>query len=199
MINLANRITVIRILLIPIFMAFLLSQMPYGDIVAVVIFILAAISDGVDGYLARLYKQTSILGKILDPLADKLLISAALVSLVGMGRLSAWVAMVIISREIAVTGIRLMASTEGEIVSASSLGKTKTAIQSIAIMLWIAYPMLENKGKSIFLVGYYLAFTAMTAAVILTIISGIGYFLLVRKIVINSNMKSKLEEKKIDS
>ncbi len=189
MINLANRVTFIRILLIPIFMAFLLSHLPYGDIIAVIIFILAAVSDGVDGYLARLYKQTSILGKILDPLADKLLISAALISLVDMGRLSAWVAMVIISREFAVTAIRLMASTEGEIVTASSLGKTKTAFQIVAVALWIVYPLMESKGRTIYLTSYYLAFTAMAAAVILTIISGIGYFLFVRKIVIANNEK----------
>lgn len=189
MINLANRVTFIRILLIPIFMAFLLSHLPYGDIIAVIIFILAAISDGVDGYLARLYKQTSILGKILDPLADKLLISAALISLVDMGRLSAWVAMVIISREFAVTAIRLMASTEGEIVTASSLGKTKTAFQIVAVALWIVYPLMESKGRTIYLTSYYLAFTAMAAAVILTILSGIGYFLFVRKIVIANNEK----------
>ena len=97
--NLANKITMLRIFLVPIFMFFLLTQFPYGAFIAVGVFIVAAITDGLDGYIARKRKQVTNFGKFVDPLADKLLVTAALISLVELNKLSSWVAMIIITRE----------------------------------------------------------------------------------------------------
>ena len=111
-INLANAITIGRILLIPVFLVVLLFAglpEPYGDIGAAAVFILAAATDKLDGYVARRQKPITTLGQFLDPLADKLLIAAALIALVGQGRVAAWVAMVIIAREIAVSVLRIVA------------------------------------------------------------------------------------------
>lgn len=138
--NLPNRLTLARIIIIPIFMAFLLIQdakghtiFPYQDVVAALIFIVAATTDGLDGYIARKRGQVTNLGKFMDPLADKLLVSAALISLVELGKVPAWIAWVILGREFAVTGLRAIASAEGIIISASKLGKIKTVTQVIAI------------------------------------------------------------------
>ncbi|TMZ62552.1 CDP-diacylglycerol--glycerol-3-phosphate 3-phosphatidyltransferase, partial [Klebsiella pneumoniae] len=143
--NLANKLTLARIFLVPIVMLFLLVNYDLGqfrlehgvitvsEIIATLVFILAAVTDGLDGYIARKRKLVTNLGKFLDPLADKLLISASLISLVEMQRLDAWIAIVIISREFAVTGLRLVAAAEGNVIAASRLGKLKTIVQIIAI------------------------------------------------------------------
>ena len=169
--NIANRLTMLRIILIPVFMAFLLSRLPLGDWLAVLVFTVAALTDSVDGYLARKHNQITVFGKLFDPLADKLLISAALVTLVGQGRLSAWLAMIIITREFAVSGLRLFAMAKGKVIAASPLGKAKTVSQVIAIILWILKPTL---------VSDILADIAMGTAVIITIVSGIDYYLKLR-------------------
>ncbi|MBD1373181.1 CDP-diacylglycerol--glycerol-3-phosphate 3-phosphatidyltransferase [Hazenella sp. IB182357] len=187
--NLANKITLARIFLVPVVMIFLLVKFEIGtiemhsvtltisEIIATSVFILAAITDGLDGYIARKKKIVTNLGKFLDPLADKLLITAALVSLVEMQRLDAWIAIVIISREFAVTGLRLIAASEGNVIAASPLGKLKTVVQIIAIVAL----MLNNVPFS------YLTFPfadiAVIVAVIITIFSGLDYFYKNRKIV----------------
>ena len=132
--NLANQLTLVRIILVPLFMVFLLVRVPYGQIIAAGVFILAASTDGLDGYIARSRKQITNLGKIMDPLADKLLISAALISLVELNLVKAWIAFVIIAREFAVTGLRAVAAAEGYVISASPIGKVKTVSQIIAIV-----------------------------------------------------------------
>jgi CDP-diacylglycerol--glycerol-3-phosphate 3-phosphatidyltransferase len=169
--GLANGITLGRILLIPLFMGFLLSNFqPYGVQIAAGIFFIAALTDTVDGYVARTYQQVTQTGQFLDPLADKLLVSAALVSLVGLGVISAWVAMVIIAREFAVTGLRLVAMASYQrVVKSSSFGKIKTISQTVAITVLILNPPIFFAGRSL---GWYL----MAVAVILTIFSGIEYF-----------------------
>src|SRR5262245_41633587 len=128
-VTLPNWITLARILLIPIFMVALLGDFAGGDTVAAVIFAVAAATDSVDGYLARSRQSVTNGGKLLDPLADKLLVSAALISLVELDRISAWVAMVIIAREFAVTGLRLIAASQDTVISASHWGKVKTTLQ----------------------------------------------------------------------
>ncbi|MGI6706889.1 MAG: CDP-diacylglycerol--glycerol-3-phosphate 3-phosphatidyltransferase [Clostridia bacterium] len=132
--NLANKITMFRILLIPIYMFFLLSNVQLGNYVAAIIFIIAASTDSLDGYIARSRKQVTNLGKFIDPIADKLLVAAALVSLVELNKLSAVIAMIIISREFIVTGFRVVAASEGIVLAANWLGKLKTIIQMIAIV-----------------------------------------------------------------
>ena len=129
-----NLLTVFRILLVPVLIAALLSGIESGDIVAAVVFGIASLTDALDGYIARRNKDVTTFGKLMDPLADKLLVTSALVSLVSLDRLQAWVAMVIIAREFAVTGLRQPAMEHGEVIHASGWGKVKTAAQ-IAMVL----------------------------------------------------------------
>lgn len=181
--NLANRITLARISLVPIVMFFLLVRLDLGkftffghhtsvsDLIAALIFIIAAITDGLDGYIARSRKMVTNFGKFLDPLADKLLISAVLISLVEMGRLDAWVAIVIISREFAVTGLRLVAAANGTIIAASNLAKWKTAFQIIAVVSLV----LDNFPFYVF--DFRFDLLMVYAMVIITVWSGIDYFI----------------------
>ncbi|MBA4494410.1 CDP-diacylglycerol--glycerol-3-phosphate 3-phosphatidyltransferase [Paenactinomyces guangxiensis] len=187
--NLANKITLARIFLVPVVMIFLLVRFDIGhiqigsvnltvsELIATLFFILAAVTDGLDGYIARKNKMVTNLGKFLDPLADKLLITAALISLVEMQRLEAWVAIVIISREFAVTGLRLIAAAEGYVIAASALGKLKTIVQIVAIVAL----MLKNAPFSTF--AFPFSYIVTWLAVLITIISGLDYFYKNRKIV----------------
>jgi len=181
--NLANRITLIRIFLVPIMMFFLLVktdyfpaihvesfEITYNQIIAAMIFIIAASTDGLDGYIARSRKMVTNLGKLLDPLADKLLVAAVLISLVDMGKCDAWIAIVIISREFAVTGLRQIALLEGAVVAASKWGKIKTAAQITAIIL-----MLLNNFPFEF-IGFRFDEVMLWVAALVTVYSGIDYF-----------------------
>lgn len=182
--NLPNSITIFRILLIPVFMAFLLGTVPFGEdraraealgaLLAAGIFVLAAASDSLDGYFARRRRQVTVLGAFLDPLADKLLVSAALLALIELHKISAWVAMVIIAREFAVSGLRMVAAAEDVIIPASRLGKAKTAGQMAAILAVILEPGYSIGGHLIS--GYLLAL-----AVALTVWSGVDYFVKARE------------------
>ena len=180
--NLPNRITLARIFLVPVVMLFLLVRFDFGtliigtfkitysEIIATLIFIIAASTDGLDGYIARKRKLVTNLGKFLDPLADKLLISAVLISLVEMQRLYAWEVIIIISREFAVTGLRLVAVAEGHVIAASKLGKLKTVIQIVAVS-----SLMINNFPFIYF-GIPFSTIAVWAAVIITVFSGIDYF-----------------------
>lgn len=181
--NLANQITLLRIFLVPVMVFFLLARidMPllnvqdfsisYNQIIAVLIFIIAASTDGLDGYIARKKKMETNLGKLLDPLADKLLIAAVLISLVDMGKLSGIVAIAIIGREFAVTGLRQVALLDGTVMAASKWGKWKTAIQITAIIA-----VLVNNFPFAF-IGFPFDLVAIWAAVLITIYSGWDYFI----------------------
>ncbi len=173
--NLANRLTIARILIIPVFMALILSNIQYGDWLAAALFSVAAMTDGLDGYIARSRQQVTNFGKFLDPVADKLLISAALISLVDIGSLSAWIAMIIIGREIAVLGLRILAMGEGEIVSSSLTGKLKTVFQVFAIVAWILRAEMPPVGLMTIIVDYT-AILLMGIAIVLTIVSGLDYY-----------------------
>lgn len=131
--NLANKLTIIRIILIPIFVVLLSLKVSYGIYVATGVFIIAALTDKLDGYIARSRNQITTFGKFLDPLADKLLVSSALISLLELNRLPAWIVIVIISREFIVNGLRSVAASEGIVIAASWWGKIKTTVQIIAI------------------------------------------------------------------
>ena len=133
--NLPNKITVSRILLVPIFMIVLFLPIPYASLIAALIFIIAAATDGVDGHIARSTNQVTNFGKFLDPLADKLLVASALIALVGQLKIPSWVVIVIIAREFIVTGFRLIAVNEGKVIAAGMSGKIKTVTQIIAIVL----------------------------------------------------------------
>src|SRR6202161_1741116 len=136
--NLPNVLTVLRIMLVPVLVVALLGNTPAGDVLAAVVFALASLTDFVDGYLARARGSITNFGKLMDPLADKLLVVAALVSLVSLHRLAAWVAMVIITRELAVTVLRMGATQAGVVISASMFGKVKTCMQIAAILALLA-------------------------------------------------------------
>ena len=164
--NAPNILTVLRILMIPVIVAALLNETKEGDVIAAGLFALAALTDGLDGYIARRQRQETTFGKLMDPLADKLLVTAALVSLVSLDRLAAWVAMVIIAREFAVTGLRSVAAERGVVISASWQGKAKTGLQVAAIFGLIAF---EDSPLGVDILVY--------AAVAMTVISGADYFL----------------------
>ena len=175
--NLPNRLTLARIILIPVFMTFLLLKIPVGhelfphqDFVAAIIFILAAATDGLDGYIARKRHQVTNLGKFMDPLADKLLVSAALISLVQLGEVTAWVAWIILAREFAVTGLRAVAAVDRVVISASKLGKIKTVSQVIAISA-----ILLQHDWPVSLIGIYIHDPFLYIALFFTVISGLDY------------------------
>ncbi len=161
--KLANWLTLFRMLLVPIFMAVVLARIPYGGLVAAGVFSIAAITDGLDGYIARQRKEVTRFGKLIDPIADKLLISAALLSLVELGQISAWVALIIIGREFAISGLRILAAAEGEVISASNWGKRKTVMQIVATIAIL----LQVPG------GVFL----MWVAALVTLVSGVDYFI----------------------
>jgi CDP-diacylglycerol--glycerol-3-phosphate 3-phosphatidyltransferase len=180
--NLANRITLVRIFLVPIVTIFLLIRLDvepltignytisYNQVFALLLFIIAASTDGLDGYIARKHKIVTNLGKLLDPLADKLLMAAVLIALVEMDKLGAWVAIVIISREWAVTGLRQVALLEGAVLAASKWGKWKTAVQITMIIV-----LLLNNFPFNF-IDFRVDLYVVWAAVLITVYSGIDYF-----------------------
>ncbi|WP_098747329.1 CDP-diacylglycerol--glycerol-3-phosphate 3-phosphatidyltransferase [Paenibacillus sp. EZ-K15] len=184
--NLANRITIARMLLIPLFILFF-AEYPlwltenssffgfihvYGTYIALGVFLLASATDKLDGYIARKYNQITNLGKLLDPLADKLLISVALIMMVQSGMVATWIAVVIIAREFVITGLRMVASEQGIALSADSLGKLKMVLQVIAI----AAVLLDNYPFQLITMIQVDQFL-MLAAAALTIYSGIHYLL----------------------
>ncbi|MFH0868011.1 MAG: CDP-diacylglycerol--glycerol-3-phosphate 3-phosphatidyltransferase [Candidatus Woesearchaeota archaeon] len=161
----ANQITYIRILLIPVFVIFLLMEIPYRDYIAAFIFIIISLSDAFDGYIARKNNNVTGIGRILDPIADKLLVSTALVLLIG--RIELWMAVIIIVREIVITIIRLSLLSKKITISASNLGKIKTVSQIVAIVA-----VILNLPFNWWL---------MLLAVIITVVSGLDYIIKIRR------------------
>ncbi|MBU5590662.1 CDP-diacylglycerol--glycerol-3-phosphate 3-phosphatidyltransferase [Clostridium sp. MSJ-4] len=185
--NLANKLTIIRIFLVPVFLIFIAAQdIPYGTVIATVIFILAALTDKLDGYIARSRNQITKFGKFMDPLADKLLVTAALVSLVEYQIVPGWAAIIIIAREFAVTGLRTVAASDGTVIAASWWGKLKTVIQIIAIILLLlqvniaSQPEFAQKVSSSEFLNSFFNWAPQTflyLAVVITIVSGVDYFI----------------------
>lgn len=176
--NLPNLITGSRFILSGCLMLLLLrEQTTTNALIAWLVFSIAAGSDWIDGYYARKYKEVTVLGKLMDPLADKVLVTTALIMLIPTGKLPAWIALIILCREIVVTGLRGVASSSGIVVSASSLGKWKSIIQYIALGTLIfplgvlPIPFLHQIGLAILYV-----------ALVLTVWSGVDYFYKLRRI-----------------
>lgn len=190
--NLANKLTMLRIFLVPIFLIFIaMKGIPYGTILATLVFIIASLTDQLDGYIARSRNQVTTFGKFMDPLADKLLVTSALISLVELGLIPSYAAIIIIAREFAVSGLRTIAASEGKIIAASWWGKIKTVIQIIAIVLLLikvnigASPYLASliNNNSIVYKFFEVAPTVfLYLAVVITIISGIDYFIKNKKV-----------------
>jgi CDP-diacylglycerol---glycerol-3-phosphate 3-phosphatidyltransferase len=162
--NLPNFLTVLRIMLVPVLVVALLGNTPSGDVLAAVVFVLASLTDFVDGYLARSRGSITTFGKLMDPLADKLLIVAALLALVSLNRLAAWVAMVIIARELAVTVLRMGATQAGVVMGANMFGKVKTCLQIATILAVIA---VHGQPLWVSLLIYL--------TVLVTVLSGLDY------------------------
>lgn len=180
--NLPNKITVSRICLIPIFLIIMLApfdwgvytigdvELPVQHLAGALVFIIASATDWIDGHYARKHNLVTNLGKFLDPLADKLLVSAALITLVDLHYVATWMAVVIISREFAVTGLRLVLAGTGEVAAAKMPGKIKMWMQVIAISAYLLHDVPFN------LINVPIAEISIWVALIFTIISGWDYF-----------------------
>ena len=173
--NLPNKLTIARMAMVPLFMIALLMNTPASRILATVIFALASLTDMLDGQIARKYNMVTNFGKLMDPLADKVLTAAAMICLVELGDLAAWIAVVIIFREYLITGLRSVAASENIVVAANILGKVKTVCQMIALMLLMVKPQV------VALCGIDLGLWIMYVAVALTIYSGLDYVLKLNK------------------
>ena len=168
--NLPNLLTVTRILAVPVVMVLLCFSSPWASLLGALCFAIAGATDILDGFLARRQRAVTPFGKFMDPLADKLLVSAALIMLIPLGRVQAWMAVVIIGRELMVTGLRGLAAAEGTILAPDRWGKTKTILQMVAITaLILHYPYQALDFQR---VGSALLWLAM----IVTVSSGVGYF-----------------------
>lgn len=167
--NLPNKLTIIRVVMIPFFVFFLLSDLLGGaaDWTALIIFVVASLTDLLDGHIARKHNLVTNFGKFMDPLADKLLVSAAMICLVELGRLPAWIVVIIISREFIISGFRLIASDNGVVIAASYWGKFKTTFQMIMICLLIADIQMIRSVTTI----------VTAIALILTVVSLVDYII----------------------
>ena len=163
--NLPNKLTIARVIMIPLFLICLYLNIGCGKYIAVGIFILASLTDLLDGKIARKYNLVTNFGKFMDPLADKLLVCSALIALVDLNRIAAWIVIIIIAREFIISGFRLVASDNGVVIAASYWGKFKTTFQMVMICLMIAnFPQLQILTNII-----------MWIALILTVVSLIDY------------------------
>jgi CDP-diacylglycerol--glycerol-3-phosphate 3-phosphatidyltransferase len=167
--NLPNKLTILRVILIPFFVFFLLMPdvTPYSNYIAVAIFIVASLTDMLDGKIARKYNLVTNFGKFMDPLADKLLVCSALICLVNNGQLAAWIVIIIIAREFIISGFRLVASDNGIVIAASYWGKFKTVSQMLMVIVLI----LDIPHPVFVLLGTVLKYLAL----ILTVVSLIDY------------------------
>lgn len=171
LLNLPNTITMLRVSVIPVLFFLLLSPGQTGSLVIAALFVIAAFTDFLDGYIARKYEIVTVMGKFLDPIADKLIINTAMILMIPIGRIPAWIVAVIITRDFVVDGIRAIASSEGAIIQASILGKQKTICQVFAVTaLMIHYPFLGIDAHAVGIVIVYLA-------LILSVYSGMDYFM----------------------
>ncbi|MCC6968549.1 MAG: CDP-diacylglycerol--glycerol-3-phosphate 3-phosphatidyltransferase [Nitrospira sp.] len=170
-INLPNVLTLVRILLIPVFVMLLIDPTPERALSAAIVFVVAAVTDLLDGYVARKTGQITKLGRLLDPIADKLLVLSALILLVQVDRVSALVAILIIAREVAVTGLRAIAASEGLIMSAEVTGKYKMALQVIAIVLLVLEGTVVETIGNLHLAGIVTLYLSL----ILGYVSGAQY------------------------
>ena len=174
--NTANKLTMLRIVMIPVFLVILYLNFPFNRYLALLIFILASITDFIDGYIARHYHQITDFGKFMDPLADKMLVMAAMLWFVEAGRMPAWALLIVVVREFAVSGLRLIAVDNGRVIAAAWSGKVKTASTMVGICL-----MLLPVPPAVDLV--------VTAVIVVTTVySGVEYFVKNRDVIDWSHM-----------
>ncbi len=185
--NLPNKLTVLRTILIPFFLiAMLWEVIPYGNWIALVIFAVASLTDMLDGKIARKYNLVTNFGKFMDPLADKLLVSSAMIAFVELGRIPCWIVIVIIAREFIISGFRLVAADNGIVIAAGIWGKIKTAEQMVMICILLADfgSVFPSASNIIYIIENILIYIAL----ILTIVSLIDY-LVHNKSVLGENNK----------
>ena len=181
--NLPNNLSIIRILLVPLLVVVLLTKFEGKEFVGLGVFLLAAFTDLLDGYVARRFNLETRLGKLLDPAADKILTGAAFISLVELGVAPAWMVVVIVSRELAVSTLRSFAAAENMVIGASWSGKVKTVVQVITIALLIVYERLGEFDQ--------IAVVALWASVVVTLYSGIEYYAKYGRIILGLPMTSE--------
>ncbi len=170
--NLPNKLTILRVILIPFFVFFMLTEfVPYHYIIALIIFIVASLTDMADGKIARKYNLVTNFGKFMDPLADKLLVCSAMICLIPLGQLAAWVVVIIIGREFIISGFRLIASDNGVVIAASYWGKFKTTFQMAMVIVLILELQFPN------IVFHWLGIILTWVALALTVISLIDYII----------------------
>ena len=174
--NLANKLTCFRVVLIPVFLVLLYLDFPGHLIAALVVFIVASLTDTADGYIARHYDMVTDFGKFMDPLADKLLVMAAMVWFVAAGWMPAWAFFLVIARELAVTGLRLIAVEQGRVIAAGWSGKVKTAATMVCICLLLAFP------------GFVLAVVCTAVILVTTVWSGVEYFVRNRDVILSGDI-----------
>jgi len=169
--NLPNLLTLTRILLIPVFVILFATPTPDRSLMAAIVFVVAAVTDLLDGYLARKSGQVTTLGKLLDPIADKLLVLSALILLVNVDRVSALIAILIIAREVAVTGVRAIAASEGIIIAAETTGKYKMVLQIVAVVFLILEGTVAEAWGNLHLPGI----ATLYFSLVLSYLSGAKY------------------------
>ncbi len=216
----ANLITITRIVFIPLFVIALLAPWPewfidpsvgsiqdlqYLDIavkpwVAAAVYAILALTDGIDGYIARSRNQVTALGKFLDPIADKVLVAAALLALVELGDLPSWVALIIITREFIVSGLRMIAANEGVVVAARMSGKIKTALTLIAVLMFIIKrsAFVLSLPDNMYMLVFLLSWAVMIAALVMTVVSMFQYFREISAIMAGDNSSSSVADKDAD-
>ncbi|MDV2503209.1 MAG: CDP-diacylglycerol--glycerol-3-phosphate 3-phosphatidyltransferase [bacterium] len=167
--SLPNKITLARIFIVPLIVVFLIRPSGWSNTIAGALFILASLTDWLDGHIARSRNQITDLGKMLDPIADKILVAAGLIPLVALGRVPVWMAVVLLGREFAVTGLRFISLSEGLTISASRLGKYKTILQVVAVSMLI----LHFKVLHFHIIGMLVLWVALFVSVI----SAVEYFI----------------------
>ena len=186
--NLPNKLTIFRTILIPFFLvALMVPEIPGGKWIAVGIFIVASLTDFLDGKIARKYNLVTDFGKFMDPLADKLLVCSAMIALISLDRIPAWVVIVIIAREFIISGFRLVASDNGIVIAASYWGKIKTTVQMLMVIL-----LILNLGETIpsAAIGFRVAEQILIyAALILTVVSLLDYLIKNRSVLAEKNQK----------
>ncbi|MBR6767288.1 MAG: CDP-diacylglycerol--glycerol-3-phosphate 3-phosphatidyltransferase [Clostridia bacterium] len=175
--NLPNKLSMLRICMIPFFVAFAMMGAFWAQLLAVIIYIVACITDALDGHIARSQGLVTNFGKFMDPIADKLLVMSALIILVSQGRMPAWVCILMLAREFLISGFRLVAAETGKVIAAGSLGKLKTIFQMVSTIALLLLVPVNGSAAILGKLGIVVSNALMYIALVLTVVSGVDYIL----------------------